>query len=542
MESIRRALVHPLAPILGMALAAVVYVQWAPATADMAAHTYRAWLFQSEGLTVWNAQWYGGHHVLGYSLLFAPLTVWPGPDWVGALSAVAAVALFGPLARRAAASAAPGAGPAAATIATWLFALGVLSNLVIGRMPFTLGIALAVGAWACAEKTGWLWRAGAVAAALGSALASPVAGAFLLLAAVARLAGGGRPELPRAAVLGVPVLLGGAALAILFPEGGSDRFVASAFWPMLAVSAAGVALLAPASRAWRTAGVLYLVLLAAAFVIPSPFGQNALRLPVLLGPAALLLAPRVGVPALARVVVVGALVYLAWLPAVRAVDEAHGDPSTTAAFFHAPREFFARAARPGERVEVAFTRNHWEAAYLATAVQLARGWERQLDEKANPIFYDGQALTARRYHRWLRNNAVRWVALPDAPLDYSARAEAKVLAQRPAFLRLAHSSPGWKIYEVRDTEPPASGGARVTAAGPTSFDVVTTASPTVVRQRFTPYWRSDGACVTRTADGWTRVAPVRAGAVQVRARFRLGRDGRGCSDVLADPGKRVSSR
>jgi hypothetical protein len=82
----------------------------------------------------------------------------------------------------------------------------------------------------------------------------------------------------------------------------------------------------------------------------------------------------------------------------------------------------------------------------------------------------------------------------------------------------------------------------VTAAGPTSFDVVTTADPTVVRQRFTPYWRSDGACVTRTADGWTRVAPVRAGAVQVRARFRLGRDGRGCSDVLADPGQRVSSR
>jgi hypothetical protein len=537
METLRRAFVHPLAPILGIALAAVVYVQWAPATADMAAHTYRAWLFQNEGLTVWNAQWYGGHHVLGYSLLFAPLTVWPGPDWVGAVSAVAAVALFGPLARRAA-----GDRPLAAAGATWLFALGVLANLVIGRMPFTLGIALAVGAWACAERSGARWRAGAVVAALGSVLASPVAGAFLLLAAVARLAGGGRAQLARAAVLALPVLIGGAALAILFPEGGSDRFVASAFWPMLIVSAAGVALLAPARRSWRIAGALYLVLLAAAFVIPSPFGQNALRLPVLLGPAALLLAPRAGVPALARVGVGVVLVYLAWLPAVRAVSEAHGDPSTSAAFWEAPREFLAGAARPGERVEVAFTRNHWEAAYLATAVQLARGWERQLDEKANPIFYDGDALTPRRYHRWLRNNAVRWVALPDAPLDYSARAEAQLVARQPAFLRLAHSSPGWKIYEVRDTEPPASDGARVTAAGPTSFDVVTTARPTVVRQRFTPYWRSDGACVTRTPDGWTRVAPVRAGAVRVRARFRLRRDGRACSDVLGDPGRRVSSR
>jgi hypothetical protein len=533
----RRAFVHPLAPTVGTALAAVAYLVWAPATADMAAHTYRAWLFAHEGLTVWNAQWYGGHHVLGYSLLFAPLAVWPGPGWAGGLSAVAAVALFGPLARRAARDR-----PLAAAGATWLFACGVLSNLVIGRMPFTLGVALAVGAWACAERGGRAWRLGAAACALGSVLASPVAGAFLLLAAGARLAAGRGPELSRAAVLALPVLVGGITLAALFPEGGNDRFVASAFWPMLAISAAGVALIAPRRPAWRAAGLLYLAVLLAAFVFPTAFGQNALRLPVLLGPAALLLAPRRGVPALAMAVVAGALVYLAWLPAVRAVGETRGDPSTQPAFWQAPRAFLERAAKPGERVEVAFTRNHWEVAYLATAVQLARGWERQLDEKANPIFYDGRTLTAARYHRWLSSNAVRWVALPDAPLDYSARAEARLVAGRPSFLRLADTSPGWRIYEVRDTEPPASGGARVTAAGPDGFDVVTS-KPTVVRQRFTPYYRSDGGCVTRAADGWTKVAPTRAGAVRVRARFGLGGRGPdGCGAVLTDPGQRVSSR
>ena len=71
----RRAFEHPWAPALGCALLGVVYMLAQPATADMAAHSYRAWLFQHEGLTVWNAQWYGGHHVLGYSLLFAPLAV-----------------------------------------------------------------------------------------------------------------------------------------------------------------------------------------------------------------------------------------------------------------------------------------------------------------------------------------------------------------------------------------------------------------------------------------------------------------------------------
>src|ERR1044072_3714790 len=116
----RRVLAHPLAPVVGAALAGVACLAPRPATADMAAHAFRAWLFDTEGLTVWNAQWYGGHHVLGYSMLFAPLAAWPGPAWVGVLAAVVATAAFVPLAR----------GNAAAI---WLFAAGVLSNVVIGR-------------------------------------------------------------------------------------------------------------------------------------------------------------------------------------------------------------------------------------------------------------------------------------------------------------------------------------------------------------------------------------------------------------------------
>src|ERR1700755_992630 len=108
----RRAFEHPLAPALGCALLCVVYLFARPATADMAAHSYRAWLFQHEGLTVWNAQWYGGHHVLGYSLLFAPLAVALGPALGCVLSAVAAVAIFSSLARSAAQT------PTAAAVAT----------------------------------------------------------------------------------------------------------------------------------------------------------------------------------------------------------------------------------------------------------------------------------------------------------------------------------------------------------------------------------------------------------------------------------------
>ena len=92
----RRLLAHPIAPVAGAALGSLIYLAIQPATADMAAHAFRAWLFDTEGMTVWNAQWYGGHHVLGYSMLFAPLAAWPGPAWVGAICAVAATAASAP--------------------------------------------------------------------------------------------------------------------------------------------------------------------------------------------------------------------------------------------------------------------------------------------------------------------------------------------------------------------------------------------------------------------------------------------------------------
>jgi hypothetical protein len=518
----RRVLAHPVAPVVGAALAGVVYLAIRPATADMAAHAFRAWLFDTEGLTVWNAQWYGGHHVLGYSMLFSPFAGWPGPAWVGVLAGVGATAAFVPLARAAAPS------PAAAAAAIWLFAAGVLSNVVIGRMPFTLGIALAVAAWLCAERRRPAWMAIAAVLSLATVLASPVAGAFLVLVAIARVTADGRLAISRAAVLALPVAVGGGTMAVLFPQGGDDRFVATAFWPMLAVTLAAALLLAPRLR---TGALIYAAVLVLAFVVPSPFGQNALRLPVLLGPALLVLAPRAGAPRAALAVTLVALVYLQWLPAVRAVAEAHGDPSTTAAFFADARAFLQRVVRPGERVEVAFTHNHWEAAHLATVVPLARGWERQLDEKANPLFYDDRPLTADRYHRWLRDSAVRWVALPDAPLDYSAKDEARLLNSDLPYLRLVHASAGWRIWEVRDATPPASGGARVTVALPNGFDV-DTGGPTVVRQRYTRWWRSNSACMTRAPGGWTRVIPVGSDHIQVRAGLRP-TDGPDCQQAVA---------
>jgi hypothetical protein len=523
----RRAFEHPLAPALGCALLGVVYLLAQPATADMAAHSYRVWLFQHEGLTVWNAQWYGGHHVLGYSLLFAPLAAQAGPALVGVASAVVAVAAFVPLARAAAST------PSAAAAASWLFTAGVLSNLAIGRMPFLLGVALAMGAWWCETRgPGLHWRIASVLLALAAVWASPVAGAFLLLGAAATLLAGGRAAVGTAARLALPALAGGFVLWLLFPEGGTDRFTALTFWPMLALSAGAVALLTPRRRIIWAAGMLYLLVLMGAFFIPSPFGQNALRLGVLAGPSALALAHRRRVPVAALAFFGVGLLYLQWLPAVRAVAEAHGDPSTKASFQAEARGFLEKVAQPGERVEVPLTRNHWEAADLAKVVPLARGWERQLDQKSNPIFYDNRKLTGATYHAWLRENAVRWVALPNAPLDYSARQEAKLLDRGARFLKPVYSSRRWRVWEVRGTDPPASGGAKMLGAGPTWFEI-DARKPTVVRQRYTRYWSTRGACLRRAPGGWTEVDPGDSGVILVQARFGIDkRSDSSCTEQL----------
>ncbi len=544
---VRRDLSHPLVPTLAAAILGVAYLIAAPETADMAAHTYRTWLWDQVGFATWNAQWYGGHHMAGYSLLFPPLAAIAGTRLVGVVAGVVAVGLFAVLARRMAPTRAAG------TLAAWLFLGGVMSNVVIGRMPFTLGIALAVGAWACARRS----RLAAAALSLASVWASPVAGVFLAIAAFAVLAGARlRPEPERKAAdwrtalaLGGPAIAGGLVMAVLFPEGGADHFAGTAFWPMLLVCLGAVALVDPTRRTTLWAGVIFVAVLVAAFAFPNSLGQNALRPPVVLGPALLVLFARPRAPRAALVFILVALIYLQWLPAYRAVEEARGDPSTAQAFHSEVLRFLHAHAKPGERVEVPLTRNHWEATYIAQTYPLARGWHRQLDRKVNPLFYDtSQPLTADRYERWLRENAVRYVALPTAPLDFSAMREKALLLDGLPFLDPVYTSANWSIWEVRGTEPPVSGPAHMVAAGADGFDLeATRPGEVLVRQHGTPYWTvasGDGCVQEDHASGWTLVDVRKPGLLRVRAKFSaLGalRHEPSCKGEATGPPKRTST-
>jgi len=538
------------APVALAAALALAYLVWRPASLDLAAAEYRAWLFDHAGFVIWDAQWYGGHHVPGYSVLFGPLAGWLGPRLLGALAVVAAAWLFERIAWAR-------FGRDALVGASW-FALGAGAQLYSGRITFLLGL---VPALACLLVLMRGWRAGPVASgrahtalsggarassapparsaalalllALVTALASPVAALFLALAGAALWLGTRRRlGLAVAVAAMAPVAL----LALAFPEGGTEPFVFSSFWPAVAFPLALLALLPREQRTLRIGAALYVLLALLVFAIPTPVGGNVVRLGQLCaGPlAALALWPR------RRVALACLAPLLLWWqlgPAIRDLSTAGGDPSVRAAYY-APllaqlRAREAEAAGAPGRLEIPFTKVHWEARWVAPAVPLARGWERQLDREVNALFYGDAPLTPGRYRAWLERMAVRWVAVPDVPLDYSAKREARLVARGLPYLRLAWRGAHWRLYEVADPAPLADPPASVLHVG---TDDLTLAVPRLailrLRVRWTPYWTvvAGNACVEPDG-GWTRLRVRAPGTIRLAVRFapfEIGSDAARC--------------
>jgi len=270
----------------------------------------------------------------------------------------------------------------------------------------------------------------------------------------------------------------------------------------------------------------------ACVAVRSPIGANVERYGVLLAGALLLCALLAAGPLRVRAVVVllGLAVWTVWGPVREtvAVEDPPTRASTSASYYLPVERFVAGVERPPGgpvRVEVPFTRGHWEAAWLAPKVSLARGWEKQLDER-----YDGvllaKHLSAGGYRAWLEQEAVRYVALPDAPLDPSSAQEGRLIEAGLPYLREVRRTRHWRIYEVLDPTPLARGPGALVGLGHDWFALRARAPGSfVVRVRYTRYWTvtRGAACVGRARGGWTEVTAHRRGPVAVAARFSLGR-------------------
>ncbi len=262
-------------------------------------------------------------------------------------------------------------------------------------------------------------------------------------------------------------------------------------------------------------------------------GGNAVRLGALFGGpvlAAVVLArrPRVS-PWFLALFMAGGL-YWQVTASVNQIARSVGDPSTSREYFQPAASWLREHAGPGVRVEVPPTANHWESAYLASQVELARGWLRQLDTTRDDVFYgDDELLTPAAYGRWLRGNAISYVALPDAPLDYSSVAESRLIRSEPGYLDLRWAGPHWRIYAVRDpaplVEPIGAAAAQVLWTGRQGFALdVRRPGEFLVRVAFTPYWsiaRGSG-CLLRHGE-WTLARASRPGVFRVAADFSVGR-------------------
>jgi hypothetical protein len=514
---------------LSSALALLMLI-WSPPVGDLAAQVFRTELFQQAGLAIWNGSWYGGHYTLTYSLLFPPLAALLGPQVVGMLAVVASSYLFDRLVRD--------RWGAEARWATLWFAAGVVTLLADGQLTFALGVAFGLAALR-ALQTG---RAPlAIAAAAATPLASPVAGAFLAGVVLAGAVEPGRRLSRLALGAGALALVLTVAPNLAFPEAGQFPFVFSSYLA-IPLWCAGVLVLTQGvrvqERQLRRVIVGYLLASTLLWLVPNALGGNAVRLGALFGGpvlAAVLLSrrPRPAVPTwlfapVLALAIAGSL-YWQLTASVAQIARSVGDPSTTSAYFEPAARWLQAHGADGTRIEVPPTANHWESAYLAPKFELARGWLRQLDTTRDDLFYDERELTPATYGAWLRSNAIAYVALPDAPLDYSSQTERKVILSEPSYLALRFHSPHWRIYEVKDPKPLVAplGAARAEVLwfGRQGFALdVRRPGEFLVRVSFTPYWSiSRGAgCIIRHGD-WTVARASHPGVFRVTADFSVGR-------------------
>jgi hypothetical protein len=484
-------------------LLSLVWLVFEPPSTDIAAHLFRVEWFRQSGFAVWNNFWYAGHHTPGYSVLAPALGAWFGVRTLLVVSVLAACGFFALLVNDR---------PHMLGAVAWFSAVAPIS-LFTGRVPFALGLALGIAALWAAKYNGY---AGMVVAVL-TALASPVAAAFLALAGAAWFIGSHAYERPRAAF---GVVFGGLGtfllLQVAFPEGGKFPFPATALLPALG-GALVVVLMIRRRTVVSTGAVLFAVACVLAFVIPTAAGSNVVRLGTMtIGPAL-----AVSIPDRKRTLALLAPILLvwSWWPAHFSWDH-RNDRSANAEYYDPLINVLSvRQSKVGfERVEVVPVATHMEAVRIGARFGIARGWERQLDRQDNLVLYDA-GLTADEYRAWLDANAVSLVAFPaSAPLDEGGVGEAAVLSAPVPYLTLIWGNSDWRLYEVTNPVPLVSGPARITAVTPTRISLEFTSgdqSPVTVRfrhDRWVHLTTPTGCMLASQPDRWISLRAISVGS------------------------------
>ena len=494
------------------AVIAAALAWYGPPGSDFAAHLYQSTLFEHDGFGIWNNFWYAGRYsFVTYSLLYYPLAALIGIKLLAVASIATAALAFGVVSARE-------WGPASRW-ANRSFAVVWAGVILSGAFPFALGMALALLAlWAL--QTGRLGRFVLLTALVLAA--SPVA--FVLLAVI--LAGVGLSRASRGAELALPLATLTVATAAellllrLFPAGGRFPFSLPELAAACVFCGLGILL------TWRvkTAGVLrwtyvvYLVACTAAYLVPSGLGENIARLRYAAIPIAILtLSLRRWRPL--PLAVLALALAIAWnlTPLAGSFVKTSADPAADAAYWAPAVQFLHGHLTPSYRVEAVDTVGHWPAAYLpAAGIPIARGWFRQDDFPRNGVLYT--ELDRVGFLTWLRSLGVRYVVLPDAPLDYSAKQEGALIADGRSGLRVVFRSAHTTVYAVPSPRAIVTGpgSARVVSLGQHRITVALGRPGRYrIATNWSPYWRTGTGCLSKGTDGTVRLSTARAGVVRL---------------------------
>jgi hypothetical protein len=545
------------------AVAAVLHLVWffsfANGGGDLAAQDAWAEFVGRHPDSAYNLAWYGGMHPVSYSIVSPYLMSVLGVRTTMMMAGTASAALLTLMLVRSRAVRRP-LPPAFAGV------FGLLCNAISGRVTFGLGTMFGLAAVAAVFCWPYRWRhrrwaKAAVAASLAgiATAASPVAGLFVGLVAVALFLQRRRPG---AYALGIPPSLVVALSSWLFPFSGTQPMTfGSALEPI--VFALATCFLVP--RRWKTVRItsaVYALSTLLAWGISSQVGSNITRLAMLFTGAVLLAALPFTVPRTRKwytIVVVWAG-FAVWISAHTVDDIVHTNPAASWAHELAPlvHQLQVVGAERG-RVEVVPARSHREASALAPYVNLARGWNRQADMERNPIFYD-DTLNSANYHEWLQRWAVHYVVLPKGEPDGDGgQRERRLVLSGEPYLKEIWGDANWQLFSVTDPVPLATPPAVVDRAAQGELTIeVKRAGRVLIRVPYSPWLglvdtkgksveppqetdaskhRANGepktydnvnGCLMETqedasGDKWTELLAPRAGVYRLAAPYQLPR-------------------
>jgi hypothetical protein len=467
--------------LIGTATAALLawgFLLLPPMNTDMSAQLARADFAGRFPLSIIDFRWFGGTVVYGYTLWASVLMAYVGTKLTGAIAAVVATWFTSRLLSR--------VRPNRPTLGAVAAGVTQVANVVEGRVTFAVGLACGLGAITVLTSTR-LPRATAVVLAAGLALlcggASPVAAMLLALAGAVALVTRHRLA---AGLLVLPAAASAAVIAVVFGDGGYQPF--SFLDCARSLGALAVVLICvPRRLAMIRIGTMFgMVLVAAAFVLPTPVGSNATRLSLLFAlpvVAACAEVPRSSVRA-ALLVGVCAL----QLPVNPESIMSTGRASGYSDYYRPVTRAVHDLGTLTGRVEVPDMAGHWDSVYLARGVPLARGWLRQTDVRLNDAVFYRHSPTPSTYWTFLQDNAVQYVAVPDAALTDFGAAEAKLIDSRLPYLEAAWTNQHWTLYRVLGASAIVASPAQVLRQSPDSVRISAPPDTTVnVRLRWSQW-------------------------------------------------------